>query len=98
MSNLLQFLTAQQRDADARDARRAAATEALCLALMAAHQPANSRSPSGYVPNKGYADLPPFSGAQGGPHFLRWVQLFRTRANLLGSSEQDAARVMLEAD
>lgn len=99
LSTLMHFFASHQRDADARDARRDAqyrrdadARDAHYLALIAASQTQAARNPSGYVPNKGYADLPTFSGAQGGPRYLRWVQLFRTRANLLGSSDHDAAR------
>ena len=49
------------------------------------------RHPCGYTPSKGFNDIPLFSGARG-QDLLPWLQLFRSRANLLHTPAEDIAR------
>ena len=77
--------------------RRAAAEQHwhdLLTAKLAALSTANRvvQPPTGFTPSKAFADLPSFSGAHDTLGLHPWSQLFRARANLLGTSETNAAR------
>lgn len=72
----------------------AAEQHALLTAQLAALSTANRvvQPPAGFTPSKAFADLPSFSGARDTLGLHPWSQLFRARANLLGTSETNAAR------
>jgi hypothetical protein len=60
------------------------------LAALAAKN-STDKHPGGYTPNKGFNDIKPFSGARG-QGLLPWLQLLRSRANLLHTPDADLAR------
>ena len=77
------------RAADDREARREAHHEAQLAALAAKNS--TDKHAGGYTPNKGFNDIKPFSGARG-QGLLPWLQLLRSRANLLHTPDADLAR------
>ena len=77
------------RAADDREARREAHHEAQLAALAAKNS--TDKHPGGYTPNKGLNDIKSFSGARG-QGLLPWLQLLRSRANLLHTPDADLAR------
>jgi hypothetical protein len=77
------------RAAEDRAARREVHHEAQLAALAARHSADTHHG--GYTPNKGFNDIKPFSGARG-QVLLPWLQLFRSRANLLHTPDADIAR------
>ena len=77
------------RAAEDREARREAHHEAQLAALATRHSA--DKHPGGYIPNKGFNDIKPYSGDRG-QGLLPWLQLFRSRANLLHTPDADIAR------
>jgi hypothetical protein len=77
------------RAAEEREARREAHHEAQLVALAAKNSA--DKHPGSYTPNKGFNDIKPFSGARG-QGLLPWLQLLRSRANLLHTPDADVAR------
>lgn len=77
------------RAAEEREARREAYYEAQLAAL--ATKTSADKHHGGYTPSKGFTDIEPFSGERG-QDLLTWLQLLRSRANLLHTPEEDVAR------
>ena len=77
------------RAAEDREARREAHHEAQLAALATRHSA--DKHPGGYIPNKGFNDIKPYSGDRG-QVLLPWLQLFRSRANLAHTPDADIAR------
>ena len=89
-----------QQAADEREARRdqaAAEREARReaqhaeqLAALRGSTPAGGH-PCSFIPNKGFSEIKPFSGARG-QDLLPWLQQFRSRATFLKTPADDVAR------
>ena len=60
------------------------------MAALATRHSAD-KHPGGYIPNKGFNDIKPYSGDRG-QGLLPWLQLFRSRANLVHTPDADIAR------
>ena len=65
--------------------------EAQMAALRAAHSPTPGGQSVRFIPNKGFHEITPFSGARG-QDLLPFLQQLRSRANILQTPEDDVAR------
>ncbi len=65
--------------------------EARMAALRATHSPTPGGQSVSFVPNKGFNEITPFSGARG-QDLLPFLQQLRSRTNILKTPEDDAAR------
>ena len=65
--------------------------EAQMAALRAAHSPTPGGQSVCFIPNKGFHEITPFSGARG-QDLLPFLQQLRSRANILKTPEDDVAR------
>ncbi len=93
LAHLLQYFdereARREHAAAKRDARREM-QHAAQLAALRGSPPAGGY-PRSFVPNKGFSETTPFSGVCG-QDLLPWLQLFRSRANVLKTPADDVAR------
>jgi hypothetical protein len=71
------------------DAQRETQHAAQLAALLGS--PPTGGHPSSFIPNKGFSEIKPFSGARG-QDLLPWLQQFRSWATFLKTSAEDVAR------